>query len=458
MSLNLRLALRFMRSGRSGVLTRFISFASTCGIALGVFAAVVALSAMNGFEYELKNRVLSVIPSAVIKSEASSFEDADSIIKVLLNDPNVKAVAKAAELDAVLIAGRTFVPVKLNGIDPEEEASVVSVSRFSSVPFTALEQGEYCTRVEVNSAVPSLNLPKDVKDALESARNADSACALPKIHVPHIILGASLAAKLKVEAGNFIEIVTLKKTVSQTASLNNALKSTDRIKLMVAGTVSVGGQVDTSVALMNRDELLKIAGLAAPNVLHIRTAAYQSTRERLIYTLKGKLTENVTLSTWDTAFGKLYHDIQMVRQIVFISMFLVMAVACFNIISNLMMKTGEKRREIAVLLSLGMTGREILYVFSLMGVMSGGYGILIGLMIGIPFSIFITPLTASFKDLFGFELLNADVYFINFIPSLLHISDVLIITGAALFMSLLSAVYPAFRASAVKPARELAVS
>ena len=153
--------------------------------------------------------------------------------------------------------------------------------------------------------------------------------------------------------------------------------------------------------------------------------------------------------------GKLYHDIQMVRQIMYIAMFLVLAVSCFNIVSNLLLMVGEKRREIAILLTMGMKPREVVKTFSLMGLISGAYGAIIGMVLGIVFSLVLTPFTKSFKDWFGFDLLNEEVYFINFIPCHLSVIDVIFVLACSLLMSFLAALYPAMRASKVKPAQEL---
>ena len=159
--------------------------------------------------------------------------------------------------------------------------------------------------------------------------------------------------------------------------------------------------------------------------------------------------------TWMSSQGKLYHDIQMVRQILFVAMFLVLAVACFNIVSNLLMMVGEKRREIAILLTMGMKPYHVVRTFALMGLISGMYGSLLGLVSGVVVSLVVTPITSSFRDWFGFDLLNEDVYFINFIPCRLELSDVLIVLAISLLMSLGAALYPALRASQIKPAREL---
>ena len=235
----------------------------------------------------------------------------------------------------------------------------------------------------------------------------------------------------------------------------SSLKAPNRNKALVIGVIHLGGQLDGSLALMELDELVTISKLEGPNAIHIRTSVLKDTNRIIYDATYGKISENAMLSTWINSQGKLYHDIQMVRQIMFIAMFLVLAVACFNIVSNLMMMTSEKRREIAILLTMGMPRSQIVRTFSLMGIITGFYGTLFGLIPGILLSLSLRPITSSWKEWFGFDLLNEDVYFINFIPSELSFIDVLIVALASLLMSWLAAIYPAMRASRVQPAQEL---
>ena len=237
--------------------------------------------------------------------------------------------------------------------------------------------------------------------------------------------------------------------------LQSSLRSPERHKALVVGIIHIGGQLDAAVALMHYDVLKDMANLAGPNVIHIKTDDLQQTNEIVYQATSGKIKESAYLVTWMSSQGKLYHDIQMVRQIMFVAMFLVLAVACFNIVSNLLMMVGEKRREIAILLTMGMKPRTVVRTFSLMGLISGGYGALCGLVAGVVVSLLITPVTSSFRSWFGFDLLNEEVYFINFIPCRLELFDVCLVLGISLLMSWGAALYPALRAAHVKPAQEL---
>lgn len=562
MHLRLTMALRFMRSRRKGALTRFISFASTSGIALGVFAAIVGLSAMNGFEAELSNRVLSIIPSAQLNSGNESFKDAPAIEQLLAADPRIVASAPAIEQRAILVANQTFLPVNLVGIDPLAESKVVALQNFIEQPLTVLEHTPmesrgtrsftditdlyhsdrganteklksamramesrdnapysadanglahsvdvpYIHDVMENADSPTLavtnavnseesslyaledeneyppvsaqapvremseqalaNVPLEVRESILHAQSVEKEVRDQASHIPHIILGAALARKLNVKVGDTLEIFTLNFVSNQDSSTDQAfdleygklkqvLQAPQKSRAEVVGILKIGGQLDSLIALMHISQLQSMVGLQGPNSIHIRTNDINATQKIVVEATSGKITENAYLTTWLSTHGKLYHDIQMVRQIMFLAMFLVLAVACFNIISNLMMMVGEKRREIAILLTMGMTPREIIATFSLMGMLSGGYGALIGVILGVPVSLLLTPVTSHFKEWFGFDLLNPDVYFINFIPCSLEWLDLMTIIAVALCMSLGAALYPAYRASHVKPAQEL---
>ena len=559
--LKLKLALRFVRSRRKGALTRFISFASTCGIAIGVFAAIVGFSAMNGFEYELEHRVLSIIPSAQLNSSELYFSDPDDLQHVLSLGSGIVATSPAIDQRAIVSANRAFAPLMISGIQSAQEKKVIAIQRFVSIDLDCLNgklhpalSGKcdlgsskdrtswvnqhielddsadnilgYATETDQGKVLASLRAQaKETEVALEEhsgthlqagtsatgqlnagagigvgnaisgvvqsetelaeitleeiaaarAHSSGSVAYSPEANpfstgmgssqdsstLPRIILGSGIAKKLEVGVGDEINVVTLDNTALEqnetmkVGSIKRSLKTPQRHKAVVIGIIHIGGQLDSAISLMNFDDLKTIANLQGPNSIHIRTSDQQSTNQIVFAATSGKIKENAYLVTWMSSQGKLYHDIQMIRQIMFISMFLVLAVACFNIISNLMMLVGEKRREIAILLTMGMKPRHVITTFSLMALISGGYGALIGLVLGVATSLTLTPLTLSFKDWFGFDLLNEEVYFINFIPCRLEVMDVVLVLTISLVMSWLAALYPAFRAARIAPAKEL---
>ena len=516
-NLGFKMALRFVRSRRKAGLTRFISFASTCGIAIGVFAAIIGLSVMNGFEYELENRVLSIIPSAQLNSSRSSFENAAEIEGLLLEDKGIVATSQAIEQKAIISANRAFAPLVIAGIDPVRESKVIDIARFINIGLECLDRNRF-PELKDSCALPVAPGDEGLLATALSAEGADSAAAggatgqaaadaaadaaggdsagsqalddaavneiaqqraaaagseaygdtlgsgrfltaMPDAEeqrLPRMIIGAGIARKLGAGPGDVVAVVTLDNSdTGADASVSRTLKNPDKHKVLIAGIIHIGGQMDSSVALMNFADLKEMTGLAGPNSIHIKTVDYQQTNTIVFNATNGRIRESAFLVTWMGSQGKLYHDIQMVRQIMYIAMFLVLAVACFNIVSNLLLMVAEKRREIAILLTMGMKPRHIVRTFSIMGMLSGGQGALIGFIPGLLLSLVLTPFTQSFRDWFGFDLLNQDVYFINFIPCQLSVWDAAFVLASSVLMSLAASLYPALRASRVKPAQEL---
>lgn len=409
---NLKIAMRFLRSKRYGALARFMSMASTTGIAAGVCALIIGLSAMNGFEYELHNRVLSLIPAATLNSQEDEFSHLENDLQTLVQTPGIIAAAPTVTLEGVFSKNQSFAPSALIGIDPKLEKNVVNLERFMSC------------------SVDNLNIDDD--------------------NFP-LIIGNGILKKLNLHIGDLVDLITIDKSSNE-----NPLSRPANATFKIVGVIKTGGQIDSTLAFTHIDKAVSLASLKAPNSIHIKTQNMLNVDESLNLALP-KLKDLVTTSTWMKSQGKLYNDIQLIRNIMYLAMILVMAVACFNIISNLIMSVSEKSREIAILLTMGMPRANIIKIFTLMGVLSALRGTIIGLVLGCSLAFFITPITSNFEKYFGFELLNENIYFINFIPSSLSLIDVLLVTICSLVMSLLAALYPAFKASRIDPASELSI-
>lgn len=402
--LSLKLALKFYLSKKYGPLARFMSIASTTGIALGVAALIIGLSAMNGFERELHSRVLSVIPNATLNAQNDYFRHSDNTLEILSKSSHIQALSTAVELDCVVTNNKDFYPVKLMGVDPESESKVVSIQNFMSAPLSEL----YSDNDEIKA-----------------------------------IIGANLAKKLKVNVGDELKAFGVKPGSEASSDL---LSHSVKFTIKVAGLLKIGGELDSSLVYIDYDKALHLASLQGPNAIHIKTDDLLKARTIVVNAAKG-LTEGASLSTWITSQGKLYNDIMMIRQIMYLAMILVMAVACFNIISNLIMTVTEKKREIAILLTMGLKRSQIIKSFCLLGLISGSIGTAIGAFIGIAFSVLLTPFTEYLKNSFGIVLLNEELYFISFIPSQLKISDIMIIVTTAMSLSVAASLYPALKAS-----------
>ncbi len=410
--LSFKVGYRFFISKNIGPLATFMSFSSTVGIALGVMALITGLSCMNGFEYELENRVLSIIPNAYVKSENDYFRFTEQHVIDIEKGKYIKAVAPAVEIPAIISNYKDFVPIQVIGIDPIKEKKIINIDKFLS------------------NSLDSLNKKENKDDAV------------------NIILGLSSAKKLNVKVGDTLVLYT---SNSVSTAILTAKQAT---KLKVAGLLTIGGSLDSLFAFINIDDAKEIAKLKGANAIHIKTKNLLNAKNEALDALSN-FNEPASLYSWMQIHGKLYNDIIMIRQIMYLAMFLVMAVACFNIISNLVMSVNEKKKEIAILLTLGMKRSSIIKSFSFMGFLSGLLGTSIGTILGIGFSSILTDFTTFLKEKYGIVLLNEDIYFISFIPSKIDVVDVVSIVLCALTMSILAAIYPAIKAAKIYPVKEL---
>ena len=410
-SLSFKLAFRFLNSKRYGALAKFISMASTTGIGVGVCALIIGLSAMNGFEYELNNRVLSLIPGAEVSSyDKTGFYNLEGEVKALEKAPNIKAVSPAVSLNGAFSFGANFAPAMVIGIDPVNEKKVISLERF-------------------------MDCKTDILNHAEAE--------------PLVIIGHGIAKKLNIKKGDELNLSAIDAKTNSDGLGSMVVKT-----FKVAGFFKTGGQIDNNFAFINIKEAVALSALRAPNTIHVKVSNMLEARE-IINTAIATLPEPCDGTTWIDSQGKLYSDINMIRQIMYLAMILVISVACFNIVSNLVMKKKKKRHEIAILMTMGAKKALIIKSFTLMGVISAIKGCIYGGVAGSLLSLCIPYVTSHFKDWFGIELLNEDIYFINFVPSSLMISDVLIVVGCAVVMSFIASIYPAIKASKIDPAQEL---
>ncbi|MBQ9275173.1 MAG: FtsX-like permease family protein [Succinivibrio sp.] len=407
-----KISLRLLRSDRYGALARFMSLSSTLGIMAGVGALILGLSAMNGFEYELQHRVLGVIPSGEIRSAGPYFTDAPELLSSLRRSEGIGGAAPALLLGGVLSKGSSFAPVSAIGIDPAQEGEVASLESFCSVPLSVLRSSAE------DGTVP-------------------------------VIVGAGAARKLSLSQGDSAELI-----VSATAGAQDILTSPLSTQVSVAGILSTGGQTDQGLLFLQLENAQSLSGLPGPNVLQVRTVSALQGFAAL-YGAAAMLPQSGRVSSWYDTQGKLYNDIQMVRGIMYLAMILVMAVACFNIVANLIMSVSEKTREIAILKTMGAPRRSIVVIFTLMGLLQGLRGTVLGVILGVLLTSLVTPFTTFLRDRLDIELLNPDIYFIDFIPSRLSLSDVALVALCAVIMSLCASLYPALKASRVQPAAEL---
>ncbi|ABO23501.1 lipoprotein-releasing ABC transporter permease subunit LolE [Shewanella loihica] len=404
---------RFYMARQSNRFISFISFASTAGIALGVAVLITVLSAMNGFEKELEQRLLGVVPHGELTGVNEPLHDWPKIAEDAKKIPGINASAPFVRIQGLIQKPGGFQGLTVIGITPELEAKVSNIRDF---------------------------MPDAAWQALASKEN-------------NIVLGKGLADALGLSLGNTLSLYT-PNLASQ--STGRGLGSAKSHQFKVAGIFALGGELDLTTAYISLDYGAELLGLG-DGVSGIRIKVDDVfAAPQLIRTLGYSQSQYMYLSDWTRTQGHLYQDIQLVRAVMYLVLALVIAVACFNIVSTLVMAVRDKQSEIAILLTMGMAKATIMGIFVVQGALNGLLGCLIGAGLGITLALNLSAIASGIEQLFGVQLLSADVYFIDFLPSQLHLLDVALVVSLALLMSLLATLYPAWKASRIHPAEALA--
>lgn len=404
---------RYQRGKQKNRLVSLISLFSSVGIALGVAVLIIGLSAMNGFERELNQRVLSVVPHAELYSyngnENVPIQAGERLEKLVSQNPNVSAVSPFVSFTGLIENGSQLKIAQVRGVDPKKQDQVSQLSHY---------------------------IPAEQWQAFHQEGG--------------LILGAGIAKDLSVEAGD--EVTLLLPQPTEDGKLAQPL----RFSLPVTGILKLEGQLDHSYALLpltKAQELLEyspqeISGvelsLKSPFAVNQLALPELNTFEQPLY-----------LNTWIDKFGYMYNDIQLIRAVMYIAMVLVIGVACFNIISTLIMAVKDKQGDIAIMRTLGANNRFIKQIFLWYGLISGMKGAVIGLILGVLLALNLTAIIKSLEQFFGVKLLSDGIYFIDFLPSELHWQDIVYVLLATLVLSLCASLYPASRAAKLSPAQVL---
>ncbi|GGW76738.1 lipoprotein-releasing ABC transporter permease subunit [Alteromonas halophila] len=408
MKLAWQLARRFRRTRQSGFLS-FISFSSTAGIALGCFVLIVLLSVMNGFERELTQRILTFIPHGELYSVDNSgieqWQDAQQQLKA---DPRVKDVHPYTKVTGMLQFRGDLKAVELTGVDKTSAKSLALVEHISDRDWSAF------------------------------ASQPDG-----------VLLGRGVMEKLGASRGDAVQILI------PVITGDLSFKAPHTVTLRVAGEITVGGELDNSVGVMHLAKASGESGIISGAqglrlTLHDPFSAPQTLRD-----IGYAFPQPVYMSDWTRTQGHLYQDIQLVRVVVYIALTLVIAVACFNIVSSLVMAVREKQSAIAILKTMGAQDSLIRQAFMLQGMINGVTGIVIGTSGALLIAPNLSAIVATIEAWLGVTLLSGDIYFINFLPSQLEALDVVLTVVIAFILSVLATLYPAQRAVRIEPARAL---
>ena len=404
---------RYQRSKHKNRLVSLISFFSSMGIALGVAVLIIGLSAMNGFERELNQRILAVVPHAEISSASGQnnvpIDHWQHLAAKLKQNPQVIGVSPFVSFTALVENGAKLKVVQIKGVETALQDQVSSLGRF------VLNQGWQ-----------------------NFAQNGG------------LVLGSGIARDLDVQEGDWVSLLISQQTGSE--NLTQPLRE----RIQVTGILRLDGQLDHSYALMPLAQAQQLMNYQAEQVsgVELKTADPFNI-QTLDYSMLQDYPQILYLQNWISKFGYMYRDIQLIRTVMYIAMVLVIGVACFNIVSTLIMAVKDKAGDIAIMRTLGANNGFIKRIFIWYGLQAGMKGCLIGIVLGVILALNLTALIQGLEGVIGRKLLSDGIYFVDFLPTELHWQDVLLVLFSALILSLFASLYPANRAAKLQPAQVL---
>ncbi|EAR62140.1 lipoprotein-releasing ABC transporter permease subunit [Neptuniibacter caesariensis] len=407
--LSIFIGLRYTAAKRSNHFISFISMASMLGLMLGVAALIVVLSVMNGFDRELKQRILGMVPHATISGYGKPLDNWSELIEQLESNPEVIAAAPFVQAQGMLTSRGVVRGAMVNGINPEIEKNV-------SILGNHIESGSL--------------------DALNEQRFG-------------IVLGEILARYLGAKIGDKVTLVLPEASVS-VAGVVPRLK-----RFTVVGIFSVGAELDANLAYIHMRDAAKIKRIGE-GVDGIRLKFDDLfTAPTKVRAIAAELDGYYYASDWTRTHGNLFQAIQLEKRMIGLLLFLIVLVAAFNIVSTLVMVVTDKKADVAILRTLGATPGRIMRIFMVQGTVIGILGTCLGTLLGVLLALNIAGIIAWVEETFAIQFLDPNVYFISTFPSDLQWNDVGIITSTALIISFLATIYPAWRAAKTDPAEAL---
>ncbi|AOY87420.1 cell division protein FtsX [Marinobacter salinus] len=406
--LSFYIGLRYTAAKRRNHFISFISLTSMIGLMLGVGVLIIVLSVMNGFDRELKQRILGMVPHAVIEG-TGPLEDWETVDRQVEEHPRVLAAAPFIQGQGMVTGGANVRGVMLNGVLPEQEKTVSIIEKHM------------------------------IKGSLDDLHPGEFG----------IIIGQLMASSLRLDLGDKVTVVLPEASVTPAGVLPRLKRFT------VKGVFSVGAELDgnyTLVHMADAAKLMRTGGKAqGVRLLVDDLFAAPKVAEEAARMLNGRY----FISDWTRTHGNLFQAIRMEKTMIGLLLMFIVAVAAFNIVSTLVMVVTDKTADIAILRTMGATPGRIMRIFIVQGAVIGVFGTLIGTALGVLGALNISAFISWLEGALGHKFLSADVYFISYLPSQLQWQDVYIISGAGLAMSLLATIYPAWRASRIDPAEAL---
>lgn len=391
--------LRYSRSRAGNLFLSFLSRVSMIGLVLGVVALTVVVSVMNGFDKQLKYRILGAIPHIVVETR-----DADSVGKWLDRQPVVKAHATFLRRSAVAIHNDGRRLVNVYGIEPEREKDI--------------------------SIIPDHLVAGAMSDLTAGSH--------------HVILGRSLGFDLGLNRGDVVTLI-----IPQPSASGNSV-TPKMTRATVAGFFEVKSELDYGLVLMNRNDLASAVG---DHTQTLRVTLHDVFRAASLAATLAQRSDVLGVSDWTDEYGDFFRTVRMEKIMMFILLTLIVAIAAFNIVSGLSMMVKEKQADIAVFRTMGLSPAQVMQVFVIQGTVVGVLGTAAGMLAGVPLAYYIPGIIRFVENLVGARML-AGTYF-DRVPTDVRVPDLVAIVAVSMALSLLATLYPAWRAARLRPARVL---
>ena len=408
----LALGWRYTRAGRATRRNGFISFisgVSMLGIALGVAALIIVLSVMNGFQKEVRDRMLSVVSHIeIFAPQGAALPSLERTLAEAKQNPEVIGAAPFVASQALLARGEDMKGALVRGIDPAREAEVTDLAEANAQALAQLVPGEF-----------------------------------------RVVLGSELARSLGVRRGDAVTLIVPGGQVTPAGVV-------PRLKQMtVAGTFDSGHyEYDSALVMLHYEDAQRLFRLEGPTGVRLKLKdlheAPQVARE-----LANTLSDHLLIRDWTQQNKTWFSAVQLEKRMMFIILTLIVAVAAFNLVSTLVMTVTDKRADIAILRTLGASPQSIMAIFMVQGAMVGVIGTLGGLALGLGVALNIDVIVPAIEHAFNASFLPKDIYLISKMPSEPQSSDIAPITVISLVLSFVATIYPSWRASRVNPAEAL---
>lgn len=410
----LQLGLRYvfgggLRDGRRNGYVSFMSLISMLGIMVGVAALIIVLSVMNGFQKEVRDRMLSVVSHIeVFTDNGQAFSNQQELMQRIASQPEVLGQAPYVSGQALLAWGERMEGVLLRGIDPAQEPQVSDVNAAGKAVFEQLHPGDF-----------------------------------------GIVVGDELARKMDLLTGDTVTVIV-------PAGQVTPLGVTPTLKQMrLVGTFHSGHyQYDAGMAFLHLDDAARILRTGGATGIRIRINDLHQARA-VSSQLLNRLPASVWVQDWTQQNRTWFAAVQLEKRMMFIVLSMIVLVAAFNLISTLVMGVTDKRGDIAILRTLGASPRSIMTIFMIQGAIAGVAGTLLGLLLGLLTALNVDVIVPWLEKLFNTQFLPQDVYLISSMPSDPQAADIIPVVLVALLLSFIATLYPSWRASRVHPARAL---